>query len=397
MTSFSTDITGILLNYHIFAYVARKEIMDKTHKKRGKTWRKHPLPYFLNKKIRGLIMKVINLFLGEVKKEQGNLPKEQIKKILLVRPNFRIGNAILAIPAIFIFRENFPYAIIDFVGSSASGLLYKHLPVDHHYSITHSFPAILWAYFSLLYKIRPGKYDLAVDVSCSQSMTSSFIVGFSGARFRAGAQGKWDRWFNISIPRPEETNKYRVLPLFFHTMGMDAHQARPQLILSPEEKTDGKKKVMASIGGNRVPVVGVFVGGRKLKGKKWPVENFLKLITTLRAKGVSVIVFFGPDEKNLMGFFKQSLGKDVPLVFEPSLRTFASMVSQCKLFIACDSGPMHLSCALGVRTIALFLKRNFNHWGPPPDTAQIIYNSGGIRVEDVLKVADAELCNVSLS
>ncbi|KAB2837031.1 MAG: glycosyltransferase family 9 protein [Candidatus Brocadia sp.] len=135
-------------------------------------------------------MGTINLFLGEAKKEQDSLPKEQIKKILLVRANFRIGNAILATPSIFIFRENFPHAVIDFVGYPVSVVLYKHLPVNHHYSITRSFPGILWAYFSLLYKLRSMKYDLAVDVSCSQSMVSSFIVGFSGARFRAGARGK---------------------------------------------------------------------------------------------------------------------------------------------------------------------------------------------------------------
>lgn len=371
--------------------------MFKTNKKNGEVWLKHPLLYFLNKKIRGLIMRVINLFLSEVRKEQGNLPKEQIKKILLVRANFRIGNAILATPSIFIFRKNFPYATIDFVGSPVLGLLYKHLPVDRHYKITRRFPGILWVYFSLIYKIRSIKYDLAVDVSCSQSMMSSFIVGFSGARFRAGARGKWDCWFNISIPRPAETNKYKVLPVFFTTMRMETQHVFPQLILSPEEKEEGKGKVKALIGVNQVPVIGVFVGGRKSKGKKWPVENFLKLITTLRAQEINVIVFFGPDEKRLMGFFEQSLGKDIPLVFEPSLRTFASMVSNCKLFIACDSGPMHLSCALGVRTIALFLKRNFNRWGPPPDIAQIIYNPEGIMVEDVLKVAVTELCNVSFS
>ncbi|GAN32605.1 MAG: lipopolysaccharide heptosyltransferase family protein [Candidatus Brocadia sp. AMX2] len=370
--------------------------MVKTKKESREGLLKHPLPYFLNKKIRHLIMRTTNLFPREVKKEQINLPKEQIKKILLARANFRIGNAILAIPAINIFRKNFPHATIDFVGSPASGLLYKHLPIDHHYSITRRFPGILWAYFSLVSKIRSMKYDLAVDVSCSQSMTSSFIVGFSGARFRAGSQGKWDRWFNISIPRPAENNKYKVLPVFFHAMRMETQQVFPQLILSSEERDEGKRKVTALIGVNQVPVVGVFVGGRKSKGKKWPAENFLKLITTLRAQGIHVIVFFGPDEKKLMGFFGQSLGKDVPLILEPSLRTFASMVSHCNLFITCDSGPMHLSCALGVRTIALFLKRNFNRWGPPPDIAQIIYNSEGILVEDVLKVADEELCNISL-
>lgn len=356
---------------------------------------KHPLPYFLNKKIRGLMMRVINLFLPEAQKEQGSIPKDQIKKILLVRANFRIGNVILATPSIFIFRENFPHATLDFAGYPVSGLLYQHLPVNHHYSITRSFPGILWTYVSLLYKIRSVKYDLAVDVSCSQSMISSCIVGFSGARFRAGARGKWDRWFNISIPRPAETNKYKALPLFLHSMGMGTHQTLPQLILSPEEKDAGRRKLTALTGGNQVPVLGVFVGGRKSKGKKWPEENFFRLITALHAQEIPVVVFFGPDEKRRMGLFEQSLGKDIPLVFEPSLRAFASLVSHCTLFIACDSGPMHLACALGVRTLALFLKRNFQHWGPPSNIAQIIYRSEGIGVEDVVKAAVSELCNVS--
>ncbi|UJS20006.1 MAG: glycosyltransferase family 9 protein [Candidatus Brocadia sp.] len=371
--------------------------MVKTKKKRGGLWRKHPFPYYLNKKIRGLLMRTINLFLGEVRKEKVSLPGEEIKKILLVRINFRIGNAILAIPAISIFQKNFPHARIDFAGAPVSGVLYQHLPVNQRYSITRKFPGILWSYFSLLYKIRSMKYDLAVDVSCSQSMTSSLVVGFSGARIRAGSQGKWDYWFTISVPRPAETNKYKVLPVFFRTMGMETQQILPQLILSPEEKAKGKGKVMALIELNHVPIVGVFVGGRKSKGKKWPVENFLELITTLRAQGMRVIVFFGPDEKELMVLFRQSLGKDVPLVFESSLRIFASMVAHCNLFIACDSGPMHLSCALGVRTIALFLKGNFHHWGPPPEIAHIIYRTEGIRVEDIVEVAVAEVGNVTPS
>jgi len=353
-----------------------------------------PLPHFLNKKIRALIMRGINLFVYKGKSEHVNLPKDQIKKILLVRANFRIGNAILATPSIFIFRENFPHAMIDFAGYPVSALLYKHLPIDHHYSITRRFPHILWACFLFIYKMRPMKYDLAVDVSCSQSMTSSLIVGFSGAQFRIGSRGKWDHLFNISIPRPSETNKYKTLPLFLHEMGMKTHQILPQLILSPEEKEEGKKKVSSLIGINRASVIGIFIGGRKSKGKKWPAENFLKLITALHSQKINIVVFFGPDEKKSMGFFKQSLGKDIPLVFEPSLRKFASMVSQCKHFIACDSGPMHLSCALGVRTIALFLKRNFNRWGPPQNIAQIIYHPEGIRVEDVLKATLSELRNV---
>jgi hypothetical protein len=60
-------------------------------------------------------------------------------------------------------------------------------------------------------KIRSTAYDLAVDVSCSQSAMGSLIVGLSGARIRAGCAGKWDRFFNLKIAKLAEVNKYRKL------------------------------------------------------------------------------------------------------------------------------------------------------------------------------------------
>lgn len=365
--------------------------MSQLNKKTGLFRSKVPFPYSLNKTIRGLSMRAMRLITGEAKELRNDLNKEQIQKILLVRATFRMGSSVLATPAIFLFRRSFPHARIDFVGAPISKSLFKNLPIDHHLSITRRFPSMLWAYFALLNKIRSAGYDLAMDVSCSQSATSSFIVGFSGARFRVGAKGKWDHWFNVTIPRPPEVNKYQVLPAFLSSLGIETPKIFPLLLLSPEEKEEGRR-IEALAGGNQAPIVGVFVGGRKAKGKRWSLENFIQLITSLRAQGIKVIVFFGPEEKRLMEVFRQSLGKNAPLVFEPSALAFASMVSNCSLFISCDSGPMHLACALGVRTIAIFQNSDFKRWGPPANMAQIVYEPGGVSAEEVLKISLAELC-----
>lgn len=364
--------------------------MSQVNKKNGLIRSKAPFPYSLNKTIRGLAMRAMRLITGDAKEMRNDLHKEQIQKILLVRATFRMGSSVLATPAIFLFRRNFPHARIDFVGPPISKSLFKNLPIDHHFSITRRFPNILWAYFVLLKKIRSTGYDLAIDVSCSQSATGSFIVGFSGAHFRVGAKGKWDYWFNLAIPRPPEVNKYQVLPAFLSNMGMETPKIFPLVLLSPEEKEEGRK-IEALVGGSQSPIVGVFVGGRKAKGKRWSMQNFIHLITSLHAEGIKVIVFFGPEEKRLMEVFRQSLGKNVPLIFEPSALAFASMVSNCSLFISCDSGPMHLACALGVRTIAIFQNSDFKRWGPPASMAQIVCEPGGVSAEEVLKISLAEL------
>ena len=69
--------------------------------------------------------------------------------------------------------------------------------------------------------------------------------------------------------------------------------------------------------------------------------------------------------------FRDALEPKIAIVFEPSARDFAAMISNCDLFVTCDSGPMHLACGLGIRTVAIFQNPNFDHWGPPSSVARI--------------------------
>ncbi len=302
-----------------------------------------------------------------------------------------MGDSILATPGIFAFRKTFPNARIDFVGAPMSEKLFQNLPIDHHFCITRRFPHASWAYLALVKRLRAVGYDLAIDLSCSQSAMGSFVVGFSGARFRVGLQGEWDRWFNVRIPRPPEKNKYRILPAFLKALGMESIETFSSLVLSSAEKEEGRRKIEALACWPAGLTVGVFVGGRKTWAKRWPIENFCQLITALHWEGINVVTFFGPEEKSLIGFFRDALKPAIPLVFKPSSRDFAAMVSNCDLFVTCDSGPMHLACALGTRTVAIFQHPNFDHWGPPPTLGRIVYQPGGCSVEEVLKTCFQEL------
>ncbi len=320
-----------------------------------------------------------------------DLPREDVKTILLVRSTFRMGDSILATPAILLFRENFPTARIDFVGPVLSKALFQNLPLDHHYGLYRSFPKVLWSYVALLKRIRCGSYDLAVDVSGSNSAMGAFIVGFSGARFRVGLKGKWDRWCNVRLRRPTTINKYRNLPELIASMGLASQVTYPTLVLSSGEIEDGLKRMLTLIHQDHAPIVGVFVGGRKTRGKRWASENFAQLVSQLRACGMGPIIFVGPEERNLRAYFQKELRHRVPVVLEPNVRTFASLVANCDLFVACDSGPVHLACALRVRTIAIFLQNNFDRWGPPPVLARIVYDEEAVLPDAVLEACRQEL------
>lgn len=86
-------------------------------------------------------------------------------------------------------------------------------------------------------------------------------------------------------------------------------------------------------------------------------ENFLEFTMQLYDSGTQPIVFVGPEERNLLGYFQNALRRSVPVIFEPEPQGFAALVANCNLFVTCDSGP--LACALSVRTVAIFPKREF--------------------------------------
>ncbi len=352
---------------------------------------RRPLRYRVDRLIRDLIMRIIRWLAPRAQGVELDPRNSSVKQILLVRANFRMGNALLALPAIAAFQRHFPDATVDFVGSPISQLLFRHQPLNRHYIAPRRFPRVVWEYPRLMHELRARHYDLALDVSCSHSGVGSFIVGFSGARIRGGIAGKWDQLFNLKIAKFAENNKYRKMTELLTAMHLQTIDAVGAVQFSAAEKLEGAKTLESLVGNRNVPRVGVFVGGRKLRGKRWPLENFVEVANGLRRRGVAVVAFFGPEETDVAGLLRASFDPSIPVIFEPSVRKFAAILAHLDLLICCDSGPMHLACAVGVRVLAIFQKNNVLRWAPPPSAARTVADTNGASASMVLQAALEEL------
>lgn len=142
--------------------------------------------YRFDRVIRAAMMFILRRISPRSAPRLADLRREKIEKIVLVRGIFRLGDAILATPAILLLRQNFPTAQIDFVGSSAAKALFTNLPINRFYGVFHNYLKASWSYLVLLREMRAQKYDLAVDVSGS----STAMGGFPGWCFRRAA-ARW--------------------------------------------------------------------------------------------------------------------------------------------------------------------------------------------------------------
>lgn len=90
--------------------------------------------------------------------------------------------------------------------------------------------------------------------------------------------------------------------------------------------------------------------------KRWPAQHFAHLGDRLVEEfGIKVLVGFGgPEEHNL---YQEIVGSmTYPAIIPPhaSILYTAALIKRCHMFIAADSGLMHLASVLKVPTIALF-------------------------------------------
>jgi ADP-heptose:LPS heptosyltransferase len=109
----------------------------------------------------------------------------------------------------------------------------------------------------------------------------------------------------------------------------------------------------------------LLVPGSKFPDKRWPADRFVAIARWAREhRGASVAMVGAPWERPLLSEIARAIGARVPIYTGEDLGTLAAWIAAADAVLANDTGPMHLAFALGVPTVALFLKMRPETWGP---------------------------------
>ncbi|MGB6647841.1 MAG: glycosyltransferase family 9 protein, partial [Bacteroidota bacterium] len=115
-----------------------------------------------------------------------------------------------------------------------------------------------------------------------------------------------------------------------------------------------------------LPLVAVHPGATGLY-KIWPPERFAALIDELQESKLARVILCGSDfDREIVGRVREHLRTGV-LEVNPggSVPRLAALLQCCTLSIVNDSGPRHLSLAVGTRTIAFMPSFQDREWGIP--------------------------------
>ena len=305
-------------------------------------------------------------------------------RILIVRLS-AIGDCVHGLPVLCTLREALPSAHLSWVveGRTAD-LLRCHPALDTVVQLPRRWlksPAAVWRARRQLRALRP---DVAIDL---QGLTKSAIAGWlSGAPTRIGFGGRDGRELSRRL------NNTLVEPMMTHVIDRNLELLQP-LGIAPDEVRFGMPAFDKD-----APAVGRFVRDRGLGGggfallnvgagwasKRWPADRFADVARYLgeRYQVRSVVAWGGDEERHSADRVIVNAGGFAHMAPPTTLVELGALCQRAKLFIGCDTGPLHLAAAVGTPCVGLYGATSARRNGPYGDehtTLQKMLLQGGSR------------------
>jgi ADP-heptose:LPS heptosyltransferase len=273
------------------------------------------------------------------------------KSILVIQLR-RIGDVILATPAVAALKKRYPQANIDFLVEPPGAQVLEQNPNIHRtlvYDAKGLFDTISW-----IRKVRALRYDWVIDYLGTPR--SAILTAGSGAAIKAGPAHVSHRWAYSHRLIQSSTTHYGALEKIrvLKDLGVPSENADslPKLYLAKKPATPDN-------------TIGLVPSSRKIT-RRWPASSYAELGKRLRRKyGCDILVFWGPGERDLANEVVAKIGEGAKATHETkTLKEAAQLMAPCRLVVTNCNGPKHMAVALGVPTVTIHGSSDPISWNP---------------------------------
>jgi len=296
-----------------------------------------------------------------------------VESILIFEPGL-LGDVMMLLPFLQNLKACYPKSRITLLGrsGSAENLLAKGLidemiaiPIPWRNQVSRwkrNNPLTLnWVrFFKHVFALRNRNFDLGFASGWSGDFRGNVVVWLAGARDRVGYGYAGGKYFLTDVATPDLEHPHvvdRNLQLLSHR-GIPVvpfHEALPLA----ENMEESAKMLLTHHGISPHDLIIGIHPGAGAEIREWGDERFAEVASRLTSRfGAKVIWFADPNKL-------KPLPKGLTAVpLSLGLAQFEAVLSNCKLFICNDSGPMHLAAALKVPVVAVFGAQRPEWFGP---------------------------------
>ncbi len=275
-------------------------------------------------------------------------------RIIVRSPNW-IGDSVMAIPSIKAIKENISDCELWVSAIPWVSELYKNLPfLDGILEINKG--ANIKTLKENIKIIKSFKFSKGILFTNSFHTALEFYL--SGIPERIGYARDLRSFLLTKRVKWNKDKKHHVFYYLdlLEQIGFKHKKPSLELFLTREEKYRAKESLIKKGAREGSINIGINPGAYYGEAKRWITSGYGTLANLLKKKLDANIIIFGsreetPIAKEILKISESSL---IVLTGETSLRELMAYISQLRLFITNDSGPMHIANAFRVPIVAIF-------------------------------------------
>ena len=302
---------------------------------------------------------------------------DRLRRVLVIKLRHH-GDVLLTSPVFSALKRAAPHAEIDgLVYRETTPMLERHPAISVLHAIDRgqksrgalSRIAGEWRLWSAM---RARRYDLVVHLT--DHPRGAWLTRTLGARYgvapeRARGGRFWRSCFTHRYLVPRATPRHTVETNLdaLRRIGLWPDEADKALVLVPGAEAEARSAALREAHGlARRRFIVVHPGSRWLF-KCWPAGNTAALVDGLAADGWQVVLTGAPDPREaalVADILARTGATPVDLSGKLTLPELAALIAASRLFIGCDTAPMHIAAAMGTPVVAVFGPSGEAEWGP---------------------------------
>jgi heptosyltransferase-2 len=304
-------------------------------------------------------------------------------RVLIVAPSW-IGDAVLAQPLFMRLHERIPGLQLDILAPEWTLPVFRRMP-EVADTLANPFRH---GDLKLLARRAFGKQLAARGYARAfvlpNSFKSALLPWFAGISAISGFRGEMRGWILNDCRNLDES----ALPLMVERFAWLAESATSPLArLLPQPRlridTDARNIAAEKLGlDTGAPVVAFCAGAEYGPAKRWPAAHFTALARLLIRQGKQVWLFGSEKDAAITRDIQEkSDGACVDLAGRTRLDEAIDLLSLAECVVSNDSGLMHVACAVGAPTIALYGSSSPAFTPPLSDRSRIVWLKDELQLE----------------
>ncbi len=236
--------------------------------------------------------------------------------------------------------------------------------------------------------LRSRNFDYVLNMS--SSAYTALLLNLLGIPNKGGwssddegyrmIESEWAQLFATSVfHQNRQYNSLNLVDVFRCSADVDLHPQQLLINVTPDNTEYVEKMLQAAPFTNDGPLVVVQAGASQAK-RQWAPINFIRFIKLLVEESNCRVVLSGT-KKELQIIEPIVAGVNSPNVFvaagQTNIPQLAALLKMSELLVTGDTGPMHMSVAVGTPVVSMFLASAFGFETGP-------YSEGNIVLQPVI-------------